>query len=392
MVSSATVLTNPNPSRVIEIITSENPANCSHALAKRLCSRMKLDGLDASLTTWQSHQPVANIIHLVVDCEQDPMLVDPTPERFSQIVDLLTRPSNVLWLSWCSNQDHERNPETALINGLARSAHAENQALRLVTLDIQQKFNLDNCSGLLPIVCNLVSRSFCPAGSQIILQEREYVYRDATLLIPRVMANKELDQSFRSQSDRQDVVSLDKDGAYLIAGGLGDIGMRLCKLMARKGAGHIIILSRRREDLKLARSIEHSLQAISADVTFHWRTCDISIEREVRECVEGLSSSGIPRVKGVVQAAVVLKVSGNARTQPSTNRGRMERFRRCQAANLAFPYRQNSMELALCTRHLSIHHSTFSSCCPLFPELWAHLVRQTTPPATFFRMPSQGAN
>ncbi|KAL8653880.1 MAG: hypothetical protein Q9226_003662 [Calogaya cf. arnoldii] len=307
MITSPAVLKHSNTANTVEIVTSDDKGSYSYAIAIRLRPQLEKDGLKACLTTWQSLQYKADVIHIVIDFEQETMLLNPTLERFSQIVDLLTHPANVFWLSRGHDENHYSNPETSLINGLARSAHAENQTLRLVTLDVQDYFDLEDSSKLLSNVSKMVLRSFNLDLNRNFLTEREYVYRDGTVLIPRILPNEQLNQWHLSDPGRFNSFSLDQDGSYLVAGGLGDIGMRVCKLMARHGARHIVVLSRRREDVDVARSIQENLRTISADVKFHWRSCDISIEGQVRACIEGLSSSGIPRVKGVVQAALVIK-------------------------------------------------------------------------------------
>lgn len=112
-----------------------------------------------------------------------------------------------------------------------------------------------------------------------------------------------------TMSDQRVPLTLDGNSSYIIAGGLGHVGKKLSELMVRRGARHIVVLARRKIDVSEHRKLEENLQLISPKLKFYWRTCDIANNVQVKECATSLLSSGIPPVKGVVQAAVLLQVN-----------------------------------------------------------------------------------
>ena len=66
--------------------------------------------------------------------------------------------------------------------------------------------------------------------------EDAVAYRDGRRLLPRVV---------RTAEPPSDPVTLHTDGSYLITGGLGGLGLEVADWMAHRGAGHIVLLSRR---------------------------------------------------------------------------------------------------------------------------------------------------
>jgi hypothetical protein len=96
------------------------------------------------------------------------------------------------------------------------------------------------------------------------------------------------------------------DGTYLVAGGLGDLGRRICRLLAGFGAGHVVALSRRSVDeaalVELRKQVEHEGGML------HVMDCDItdspSIDRVHKFC-----QSSLPPVKGIIHGAMELRVS-----------------------------------------------------------------------------------
>lgn len=100
-------------------------------------------------------------------------------------------------------------------------------------------------------------------------------------------------------------LKLARNGSYVIAGGLGDLGRRIAKFLAKHGAGHVVTLSRRNiaDDDRLV--LEKELRALGAEL--HVVRCDITDKQSVlsaaTECAEIL-----PSVRGIVHAGMVLRV------------------------------------------------------------------------------------
>ena len=159
--------------------------------ANALQLELKEHSYSVNFITWDSDLSQKEVIYLVLDDGQQPLLVNPTPSRFERIATIVREGKNVFWISVQEDPLSTRNPEKGLVTGLARTAHAENDMLNLVTLDIQQASN--GChEELLRTVSRLLFRSFSTNSEPVSLREREYIYRDNHLLIPRVVPDTSL--------------------------------------------------------------------------------------------------------------------------------------------------------------------------------------------------------
>ncbi|KAK4451281.1 hypothetical protein QBC34DRAFT_348299 [Podospora aff. communis PSN243] len=101
-------------------------------------------------------------------------------------------------------------------------------------------------------------------------------------------------------------VQLKKEGTYIIAGGLGDIGRMLVTHVALRGAGHIVTLSRtmRLNDEERAEW-EARVQRFGA--RFHMVQCDIADYQSIQGVIEYCREHDLPPVRGVFHAAMVLQ-------------------------------------------------------------------------------------
>lgn len=137
IISSATATEHHLLRRSIRIIANDDSSDASLRLAGAIQSELESHRLEVSVVSWGSNLAMAGVIYVVIDDSRCPLLLNPTPARFHQIVNLVAQCADVFWISWHVDVGLNANPETALVTGLARTAHAENQDLRLVTLDIQ---------------------------------------------------------------------------------------------------------------------------------------------------------------------------------------------------------------------------------------------------------------
>lgn len=103
---------------------------------------------------------------------------------------------------------------------------------------------------------------------------------------------------------------LRKHATYIIAGGLGALGKKICRFMAQCGAINIIILSRRPMVEKERQALEAELRLISVDLRVFIITCDISKSTMLETLMSTYENLKLPPIRGVVQSATVLQVSG----------------------------------------------------------------------------------
>ncbi|MGO9655013.1 sulfolipid-1 biosynthesis phthioceranic/hydroxyphthioceranic acid synthase [Mycobacterium sp.] len=93
------------------------------------------------------------------------------------------------------------------------------------------------------------------------------------------------------------------DGAYLITGGLGGLGLFLAEKMAAAGCGRIVLSSRSQPTLKALETIER-IRAIGADVVVECG--DIAQPSTAQRLVATATAAGLP-VRGVLHAAAVVE-------------------------------------------------------------------------------------
>lgn len=101
-------------------------------------------------------------------------------------------------------------------------------------------------------------------------------------------------------------LQLDKTGTYVVAGGLGDLGRRIARFLASRGAGHVVTLSRRKLPEEDRLAFENELRVLGAEL--HVMVCDITDGESVRASAAECSES-LPAVRGVVHAGMVLRVN-----------------------------------------------------------------------------------
>jgi polyketide synthase 5 len=93
------------------------------------------------------------------------------------------------------------------------------------------------------------------------------------------------------------------DGAYLITGGLGGLGLFLAEKMAAAGCGRIVLASRSQPDL-LAQNVIERMRASGADVVVECG--DVADRNTADRLVAAATATGLP-VRGVLHAAAVVE-------------------------------------------------------------------------------------
>ncbi|MFD7639740.1 type I polyketide synthase [Kitasatospora sp. NPDC059795] len=89
-------------------------------------------------------------------------------------------------------------------------------------------------------------------------------------------------------------------GTVLITGGTGGIGAQIARWLARRGAGHLVLVSRHGADAPGASELSEELAALGARVTL--ASCDVADLEALRELKDGLEQDG-HRISTVFHAA-----------------------------------------------------------------------------------------
>ncbi|TAQ91354.1 hypothetical protein B7494_g345 [Chlorociboria aeruginascens] len=135
---------------------------------------------------------VPGTLYIFVDDGSNPVLTTESPAVFESVKSLLVKATDVLWISVQATLSHSTNPEKGLITGLARVARAENESLKLATLDVQEGIT-DNIDFIVEKVKDIVTSVFYESFDAH-SQELEYIFKDGQLYIPRLVPNTKLNQ------------------------------------------------------------------------------------------------------------------------------------------------------------------------------------------------------
>ncbi|KAJ4865372.1 KR domain-containing protein [Trichoderma breve] len=97
---------------------------------------------------------------------------------------------------------------------------------------------------------------------------------------------------------------LERDATYLIIGGTGGLGRSITRRMVRRGARHIILLSRRGKVTDDLSKLKKESRKLGASI--YVVPCDVADEKSVRALVEELQED-LPPIRGIIHAAMVLR-------------------------------------------------------------------------------------
>lgn len=96
------------------------------------------------------------------------------------------------------------------------------------------------------------------------------------------------------------------DASYILIGGTGGLGRSMAKWMASKGAKNIVLVSRRAAINDKVQALIDNLAPLGVRVVV--KACDVSNQLSVETLVKQ-EMKDLPPVRGVVQGAMVLRVS-----------------------------------------------------------------------------------
>ena len=130
--------------------------------------------------------------------------------------------------------------------------------------------------------------------------EEQIAYRGGQRYVARLVA---------AQPTSTSPWSIDPDGAYLISGGLGGLGLQTARWLAAQGARHLILLGRQGVRTQEQQALLAELQAQA--VTVKVAQVDVADEAGMTNLFQGLAQ-GAQRLRGVIHAAGVTGYSALA--------------------------------------------------------------------------------
>ncbi|MDF1810998.1 MAG: SDR family NAD(P)-dependent oxidoreductase [Verrucomicrobiales bacterium] len=169
------------------------------------------------------------------------------------------------------------DPDSAQFWGLGRVVSNENPPLRGRLLDCPEK-------QLESLVDILLSPS----------PETQIAVREGESFIPRLIPAK--------APALRDGLPVMEDATYLITGGLGMLGRRAAEWLASRGAGHIVLVSRREPD-ESTKDIISEIEKTGCKV--HVKPADISNRKSIKALFSFIEKK-LPPLRGILHAAGVL--------------------------------------------------------------------------------------
>ena len=118
-----------------------------------------------------------------------PILHTCTEPLWLSLQAMLSSASRVLWIT-CGGAMDTCVPEAGLISGLARSSRSDNEALRLVTLDIDPDRSSPEQTG--KTILKILEKSFTATAERFLASDTEYVERKTHISVPRLVEDSEL--------------------------------------------------------------------------------------------------------------------------------------------------------------------------------------------------------
>ncbi|MGK7876650.1 MAG: SDR family NAD(P)-dependent oxidoreductase [Xenococcaceae cyanobacterium] len=104
----------------------------------------------------------------------------------------------------------------------------------------------------------------------------------------------------KSVSESQ--LTFNEDGTYLVAGGLGGLGLLIARWMVEKGARHLVLVSRSQPKDAAPDKLKE-LEQLGADVVV--ATADVSDREQIARIIEEITKNS-PPLRGIIHAAGVL--------------------------------------------------------------------------------------
>lgn len=98
---------------------------------------------------------------------------------------------------------------------------------------------------------------------------------------------------------------LERDATYIIIGGTGGLGRSITRRMVRRGARHIVLLSRGGKMTDDMNKLMKESRKLGASI--YVVPCDVANEQDVKGLTEKLQDD-LPPIRGIIHAAMVLRV------------------------------------------------------------------------------------
>ena len=190
MVSTALEVTDQKENS-FEIIKGDNTDPDTNGLARECLTSLREQNQRATIQTWPTNV-LPTICYVLIDHYIEPLALSKSQQGFSNLIQLLTKATKVIWMSTSQSANTSSMAERGVSIGLSRTARAENQSLRLMNIQI-----IDASLGAIPtLMSNLIETftTLCKDESNSSPTDWEYIYRHPNLFVPRLVRDIESDR------------------------------------------------------------------------------------------------------------------------------------------------------------------------------------------------------
>ncbi|MBU8894069.1 type I polyketide synthase [Corallococcus sp. M34] len=274
-------------------------ATCLHALPRPSGSdtiELALDSLASARRMLSEAGPITGLLHLTaldVPATRDvgpDTLMSAWRTLLGGVLHLVhaasetgTAPRWVLVTRGAQAPHGATRPELACVAGLGKAIAQEHPELRCLRVDLDSAPREDAATQL---VAELRQRG----------DEDEVCLRGGQRLVPRLRRAPEA-------SEGAPRLSLPAEATYLVAGGLGGLGLKVARRLVERGARHVALLGRRPPTAE-AGAVLRELEAMGAHVVT--LQVDLGVESDAAAALASLART-MPPLRGVIHAAAVLE-------------------------------------------------------------------------------------
>ncbi|TAQ83605.1 hypothetical protein B7494_g8071 [Chlorociboria aeruginascens] len=170
-------------------ITTSPGCSVEHSkFAQQLSQHFSHNQFQATVSVLGGIKIDKNILYVVLDDMESPLLLDPSLPSFATINQTLMKANNILWVCVAHKESSREDSNNGITAGYLRSAREENDDLKIVTFTMQDG-TVSMTPDLPEKIINVASESFYRQGSLKSL-EHEFAYSKGQIKIPRLVPNE----------------------------------------------------------------------------------------------------------------------------------------------------------------------------------------------------------
>jgi NADPH:quinone reductase-like Zn-dependent oxidoreductase/SAM-dependent methyltransferase len=184
MVSKAVPLTNGHVSANNRIVLINDSPDDGHVeISKTIKST--LANVEISASAWDRLDISEDMVYMVVDRAEKPLLLDPQPQLFTSLNALLASKAKILWVVTQDTPDPVSTAYKGVVTAFARVLRRESGNTGFITLDIRDPALGPELTG--QAVAGILQRCFWPGSHDQKSLEPEFAYENGRVSIPRVL-------------------------------------------------------------------------------------------------------------------------------------------------------------------------------------------------------------